>query len=167
MDKQLVKKKATKRPRSKQNLRLWLKLLSCTNLIERDIQTHLRDTDVTLPRFDFLAVLYRAGSELNMGSISRQLMVSNGNVTGIADRLEKQGLIRRWPWPNDRRHWYAALTEEGQRVFQELAQEHEQWVAEALQGLDDHEVEQLMGLLTKLKQSVEISHKRGNGHANA
>jgi len=166
MDK-MVKKKTAKRPRSKQNLRLWLKLLSCTNLIERDIQTHMRGTDVTLPRFDFMAVLYQAGSELNMGSISQQLMVSNGNVTGIADRLEKQGLIRRWPWANDRRHWYAALTEEGQRVFQELAQEHEQWVATALQGLDDDEVEQLMGLLTKLKHSVEKSYARGRDHADA
>ncbi|MDN5872830.1 MAG: MarR family transcriptional regulator [Sinobacteraceae bacterium] len=150
-----------KHSRTKENLRAWLRLLTCTNLIERDIQTYMRATEVTLPRFDFLAALYKADGELSMGEISRLLMVSRGNVTGLAERLEKQGLIHRWQWPDDRRHWYVALTEKGRTIFRQLSVEHEGWVSTAFEGLDDVELEQLMTLLAKLKVSASSSHARG------
>jgi len=169
MDNQLAKEKEVdeSQQRGKESLRLWLRLLRCTNLVERDIQTRMRNTEVTLPRFDFLAILYQADCALNMGDISHRLMVSNGNVSGLAERLVKQGLIDRWQWPDDRRHWYAALTEKGRRLFEEVAREHEQWVTTMLQGLDDGEIEQLSALLTRLRRSINSQHDRGSEDADA
>jgi len=81
---------------SKQRLRLWLKMLGCTNLVEREVRTRLRrQFNVTLPRFDLMAALERHPGGLTMGALSKHLMVSNGNVTGVVDRLVKDGLVRR------------------------------------------------------------------------
>lgn len=167
MENQLAEEKNETQHRSKESLRLWLRLLRCTNLVERDIQTRMRETDVTLPRFDFLAILYQAGCALNMGDISHRLMVSNGNVSGLAERLSKQGLIERWQWPDDRRHWYAALTKKGHQLFEEVAHEHELWIAALMQELDDNEIEQLGALLTRLRQSISALSDRGGDDADA
>lgn len=145
-------------PRSKQDLRLWLRLLACTNLVERDVRLRLRlHFDVTLPRFDFLAVLYRADGSLTMGDVSRHLMVSNGNVTGVAERLERQGLIRRRPWAQDRRTWHVVLTDVGRGAFERMAMEHEDWIASLFGGLSDEESARLLTLLGKLKHGLETA----------
>lgn len=152
-------------PESKQRLRLWLRLLACANLIERDLRARFREQfKTTLPRFDMLAKLERAGDGITMGELSRRLMVSNGNVTGLADRLERQGLIRRWPSPRDSRVSHVALTEEGRRVFSEMAAEHEQWIGEAFDCLSAEESETFLALLTRLKQRIEASsgHEEGD-----
>jgi DNA-binding MarR family transcriptional regulator len=140
-------------PRSKQNLRLWLKLLSYTTIVKRGIATLLKKRcGTTLPRFDFMAELYRSDEVLTMGDISHLLMVSNGNVTGLAAQLERDGLIRRWQLPNDRRTYNVALTDKGRQVFEAAAHDHEQWMSDYMTALDDDEVETLIHLLDKLKQ---------------
>jgi len=142
--------------RSKQDLRLWLRMLACTTLIERDVRSLLRRSfDVTLPRFDFLAVLYRADGNLTMSELSHRLMVSNGNVTGLAERLESEGLISRTPWPRDRRTVHVAISSKGRKEFERIAVMHEQWVAEMFSGLDDEEVDDLWRLLGRLKDTLE------------
>lgn len=151
---------ATQRPqandRSKQDLRLWLRMLACTTLIERDVRSLLRrNFDVTLPRFDFLAVLYGSDDSLTMGQLSHRLMVSNGNVTGLAERLEAEGLISRTPWPRDRRTLHVTITRKGRSEFERMAVMHEQWVAEMLSGLEDHEIDDLWRLLGRLKATLE------------
>lgn len=142
--------------RSKQDLRLWLRMLACTTLIERDVRGLLRRSfGVTLPRFDFLAVLYRADDSLTMGELSHRLMVSNGNVTGLAERLESEGLISRTPWPRDRRTLHVTITGKGQSEFERMAVMHEQWVAEMFAGLEDEEIDDLWRLLGRLKDTLE------------
>lgn len=144
--------------RSKQDLRLWLRMLVCTNLIERDVRERLRsDFGATLPRFDFLAVLYQTADSLTMGELSHRLMVSNGNITGLAERLESEGLISRTPWPRDRRTLHVALTDKGRQAFERMAVAHEQWVAEIFSGLSDGEVDDLWGLLGTLKHALEAA----------
>lgn len=139
----------------KAELRLWLRMLTCTTLIETEIRSRLRSKfDVTLPRFDLMAQLERSPDGLTMGELSRRMMVSAGNVTGLADRLAKEGLVQRTPHPNDRRTQIVRLTPDGHRSFAVMAEAHEGWVAELLSDLDSDAVSDLMELLARTKGSV-------------
>ncbi len=140
---------------SKEVLRLWLRALTLTNMIEQRVRTRLRkEYDVTLPRFDVMAALYNLPEGVSMGDISRWLMVSNGNVTGIVERLEREGLVHRQPRPEDRRSQLVRLTDTGRAAFESMAGDHEKWIASMLSGLSEEDVEQLYYLLGKAKQSV-------------
>jgi DNA-binding MarR family transcriptional regulator len=144
---------------TKELLRLWLRALTFTNMVEQRVRTRLRvEFDVTLPRFDVMAALYDAPEEgLSMGEVSRRLRVSNGNVTGIVERLKIEGLIQRRTKPDDRRSQLVRLTDSGRTTFEEMAEAHEGWVASMLSGLSEEEVEQLKYLLSKGKRSVSTS----------
>lgn len=144
---------------TKELLRLWLRALTFTNMVEQRVRTRLRvEFDVTLPRFDVMAALYDAPEEgLSMGEVSRRLKVSNGNVTGIVERLKIEGLIQRRTKPDDRRSQLVRLTDPGRTTFEEMAEAHEGWVASMLSGLSEEEVEQLKYLLGKGKRSVSTS----------
>jgi len=136
-------------------LRLWLRLLTCTTLIEGEVRRRLRDAfDVTLPRFDLMAQLDKAPNGMTLGELSKRMMVSNGNVTGLAERLVEQGLLDRRASPNDRRAQIVSLAAEGRRAFRTMARTHEDWIAEIFAGLDADETEMLMNLLAKTKASA-------------
>jgi DNA-binding MarR family transcriptional regulator len=140
---------------TKDTLRLWLRALSFTSMVEQRIRSLLHaDFDVTLPRFDVMAALYDAPAGLSMGEVSRRLMVSNGNVTGIVERLEREGLVWRRINPDDRRSQLVRLTDSGRTTFEEMAEAHEGWISSMLSGLSEEEVEQLKYLIGKAKQSV-------------
>jgi DNA-binding MarR family transcriptional regulator len=142
-------------------LRLWLRLLTCTLMIENEVRSRLREAfDVTLPRFDLMAQLDKAPDGLTMGELSRRLMVSNGNVTGITDRLVSEGLVAREPSPTDRRTAFVRLTPEGRRAFRAMAHRHEAWIADFFDGMTADEIRELMRLLGKAKQSVRESMGR-------
>jgi len=140
-------------------LKLWLRLLSTTTQVEDEIRRRLRlRFGISLPRFDYLAQLYRAPEGLKMKDLSRQLMVTGGNVTGLTDELEREGLVQRESSPTDRRSWIVRLTEPGRSGFEAMAAEHEQWILELFAGLEPKAVQQLhaqLGLLrvhlTRLK----------------
>ena len=136
-------------------LRLWLRLLTCSTLIEGEIRSRLRDAfDVTLPRFDVMAQLDKGPSGMTLGELSRRMMVSNGNVTGLAERLVAQGLLERRASPNDRRAQLVSLTAEGRRAFRAMARTHESWIAEIFADLSPNDIEALMRLLAKAKASA-------------
>jgi DNA-binding MarR family transcriptional regulator len=147
--------RAHERPRDhKAELRLWLRLLTCTTLIEAEIRRRLRERfDTTLPRFDFLAQLDKADG-LTLGEVSRRMMVSNGNVTGLAERLAAEGLIERRAAPNDRRVQHVSLTPAGRRLFAGMAAAHEDWIAELFADLAPDDIASLMSLLAKAKASA-------------
>src|SRR6266851_5657227 len=112
-------------------LRLWLRLFTCTTLIEGEVRRRLRQSfDVTLPRFDLMAQLDRVRGPMTLGELSSRMMVSNGNVTGLVERLVADGLVARRPSPSDRRVQLVSLTPEGRRAFRALARAHENWIAE-------------------------------------
>ena len=136
-------------------IRAWLRLLTCTNLIERRIRRNLRTSfDITLPRFDLLAQLHRAPAGLTMGALSRRLMVSNGNVTGLIERLVDEGLVERRATPADRRTQLVRLTAAGNQTLVDMLPAHHHWVAEMFAGLDRDEMTTLLDLLGRLKQSL-------------
>ena len=126
------------------------------------MRRRLRDSfDVTLPRFDLMAQLYRAPKAMTLGELSQRMMVSNGNVTGLVDRLVEQGLISRRPSPNDRRAQLVSLTAEGRRFFRAMARANGDWIADLLSDLSSEEIETLMRLLAKTKASARKAI--GNG----
>jgi DNA-binding MarR family transcriptional regulator len=139
-------------------LRIWLRLLTCTQLIERRVRSGLREEfGTTLPRFDLMAQLERHAGGLKMNELSRMLMVTGGNITAIVDQLEKEGLVERLDEPDDRRAFRIRLTRAGDKTFAEMARAHEQWVVELLEGLSRREHDELLKLLAKLKQhAVEV-----------
>ncbi|MEW5862449.1 MAG: MarR family transcriptional regulator [Pseudomonadota bacterium] len=140
-------------------LRLWLRLLTCTQLVERRVRSRLRERfGTTLPRFDLMAQLERHPEGLKMNALSRLLMVTGGNVTAIVDQLAKEGLVERLPEPADRRAARVRLTPAGARAFAEMAREHERWIVELFAGLTRREHETLYALLAKLKQYMLTRH---------
>jgi DNA-binding MarR family transcriptional regulator len=146
----------------KLELRVWLRLLTCANLIEGRVRAGLRETfSITLPRFDLLAQLDRASDGLTMGELSDRLMVSNGNITGLVDRLVAEGLIARAPSPDDRRRSRVKLTQAGKRAFDAMTPVHERWIDELLAGLTRAEMAELLALLAKLKRSVQAAENVG------
>ena len=140
-------------------LRIWLRLLTCTQLIERQVRSRLRSQfDTTLPRFDLMAQLERHREGLKMNELSRLLMVTGGNVTAIVDQLEKEGLVERLDEPADRRAFRIRLTKSGERTFIEMARAHEEWVVELLAGLSRRDQDELLRLLARVKvNAVEAS----------
>ncbi len=138
-----------------QALRLWLRLLACTGKIEAEIRTRLRDGfGTTLPRFDLMAQLERNPRGLRMTELSKRLMVTGGNVTGITDQLVEEGLVKREPDPDDRRAFVVRLTPAGRRTFDRMAKEHEAWIVELFAGLSEAEMARMYGLLARLKGHV-------------
>jgi DNA-binding MarR family transcriptional regulator len=141
---------------SKARLRLWLRVLKVQRILERELRERLRvEFDTTLPRFDVLAALHRDGAGLTMGELSSVLRVSNGNVTGIVDRLVGDGLVVRVPVEGDRRAMVVRLTAKGAAHFAELAKAHEAWVSELLSTVDRDEAETLTSALAAIGRDLD------------
>lgn len=138
-----------------QALRLWLRLLSCTVRLENDVRIKLRqDFDTTLSRFDFMAQLERYPDGLRMNELSKRLMVTGGNVTGLTDQLEREGLVVRRLDTEDRRAIIVKLRDHGLQRFRQMAARHEQWIVELLSGLNQEEKQTMLRLLKKLKPQL-------------
>ena len=141
-------------------LRTWLRLLACTNLVEREVRGRLRDRfDTTLPRFDVLAQLDAAAREskadLTMSDLSRRLMVTNGNLTSLIGRLVREGLVKRETLPSDRRTQIVRLTAAGKRTLDAMTPEHQRWIDSLFAELSPADRTRLYELLGKLRTSVQ------------
>ncbi|HQR04761.1 MAG: MarR family transcriptional regulator [Proteobacteria bacterium] len=136
-------------------LRLWLRVLACTNLIEAQVRSRLRvQFDITLPRFDLMAQLERVPQGLKMGELSKRMMVTGGNVTGITDQLVAEGLVVREDNPADRRAYIVKLTPEGRKSFKKMAEAHEKWILELFSGISVEQKKQLYSLMAALKSHL-------------
>lgn len=133
-------------------LKLWLRMLACTTQIEDEIRRRLRTRfDTSLARFDYMAQLYRMPDGLRMKDLTRFLMVTGANVTGLTDELEGDGLVERSSSPTDRRSWIVNLTPKGRTNFESMAAEHEGWILELFSCLDPKTVSQLYTQLGALR----------------
>jgi DNA-binding MarR family transcriptional regulator len=136
-------------------LRLWLRLLTCTTMIEGEVRSRLRERfDVTLPRFDLMAQLDKAPDGMTLSDVSKRMMVSNGNITGLVERLVQSGHVDRRTSEVDRRVQVIRLTKSGRAEFRKMAAEHEIWIADMFSDLGEKDVRELMRLLGKTKLSV-------------
>ena len=133
-------------------LRLWLRLLTCTQIVEKQVRGMLRERfDTTLPRFDLMAQLERSPNGLKMNELSRRMMVTGGNVTGITDQLVTEGLVERIDVEGDRRAYRVRLTPKGRKSFNDMARQHEDWIVEAFSALSEKDMATLHKLLGKVK----------------
>ncbi len=149
-------------------LRLWLRLLTCTNMIEGQIRSRLRaEYDVTLPRFDLMAQLYRASDGMMMSEVSKRMMVSSGNVTLIVEHLLASGDVERQTSAQDRRAQLIRLTESGRANFRQMAAAHEIWIANMFDGLTQKDIGNLMKLLAKAKASLQADLSQHGSSSDA
>ena len=140
----------------KDRLRLWVRLLRASRTIESELRERLRqEFNTTLPRFDVMAALYRAPEGMLMSDLSRFLLVSNGNVTGIVDRLVSEGLVARARRNGDRRTSMVRLTEEGSKAFGIIAAAHETWIGELLGTVSEDDARRLSGMLKSFRSNWE------------
>ena len=143
-------------PDSKGRLRLWIRLLRASRLIEGVTRERLKKQfGATLPRFDVMAALYRKPDGMLMSEISRFLMVSNGNVTGIVDRLVADGFVARAQRNGDRRTSFVSLTRKGRAAFAQMAAAHESWIDELLSSISARDAEQLSAKLKSFRSDWE------------
>lgn len=137
-------------------LRLWLRLFATANTVESELSRRLRaEFGMTLPRFDLMAQLAKSADALALGELSRRLMVTNGNVTGLVDRLVDDGLVERRVSEEDRRSATVRLTDEGRALFDRMACAHRNWIAELFGGIDPTSRARLSQLLRQARASVE------------
>jgi DNA-binding MarR family transcriptional regulator len=142
-------------------IRLWLRMLATNRLLETRTRRLLQERyATTLPRFDLMAQLERAPRGLKMGELSKRMMVTGGNVTGITDLLEEVGQVERVADPADRRAWLVRLTPAGRRAFAAMAEEHERWVVESFAELSGREMSTMAALLARLKTHVRSLEER-------
>jgi len=140
-----------------QSLRLWLRMLSCTTRIENEIRSRLRTTfGITLPRFDLMAQLERHPDGLRMGELSKRMMVTGGNITGITDQLEREALVVRVQDVKDRRASAVRLTEAGRAAFAEMAAVHERWIEEMLADVPVEDKAAMIALLSTMKRKLRV-----------
>ena len=143
-------------------LRLWLRMLTCSTLVETEIRRRLREQfDSTLPRFDLMAQLERAPDGMVLGEVSKRMMVSPGNISVLVERLVESGYISRTTSPADRRVQIIALTPSGRAEFEKMAAAHAEWIADFFGGLGADDVPVLLDELAKLKRSIVASLGRG------
>ncbi|NYT66623.1 MarR family transcriptional regulator [Alcaligenaceae bacterium] len=139
-------------PEDHLSLRLWLRILTCTNLVENEIRSRLRtDFSTTLPRFDLMAQLLHSPNGMKMSDLSRHMMVTNGNITGITDQLEKEGMVERVKVANDRRSSLICLTMKGKRHVKKMAAQHETWIQTFFGDLSEKSRKDLFHALGELK----------------
>lgn len=144
-------------------LRIWLRLLTCSNLLDTEVRTRLKQTaGTTLPRFDILAQLERHKGPMSMGELSKRLMVTNGNVTGLVERLASEGMVERAPAPDDRRIQMVSLTSRGKENFANMAANHRVWIRAMMEQLTANELNSLYDLLARLKESILTAEQKNN-----
>jgi DNA-binding MarR family transcriptional regulator len=156
-----TKPRGAAQPAGKQRLRLWLRLLRATRAIEAELRERLRvQFSLTLPQFDVLAALARKEQGITMTELSRMLIVSNGNVTGIVDRLVADKLVARKPSPDDRRSFLVRLTPKGEAQFETVARAHQQWIDKMLSDFDGAEAETIIQHLDGLGSRIRNGGSR-------
>lgn len=142
-------------------LRLWLNLLGTSQVVKSVIRHRLHEQfDTSLARFDFLAQLHRSPEGLRMQEISARLMVTGGNVTGLTDSLEQEGLVKRSADPDDRRAFRVAMTAAGRKRFAAMAKAHEQWIIAVFGVVSKREIRQLHELLSRIKHAAQREDRR-------
>lgn len=150
-----VDRESASRQEDKLELKVWLRFLSVFKIVESKLRTRLRSNfDISIPRFDVLAILHAHDGPMTMGELSSGLMVTTGNVTGIIDTLTGEGLVSKSTNPADRRSQMIEITPAGRKLFGRIAPALARWFEEAMSDMTTAEVKELQKLLGKFKISA-------------
>lgn len=138
---------------ARQRLRLWLQMLKAVRYVEGTLRERLRSGyDTTLPRFDVLAALHARQEGMKMSELSQHLVVSNGNVTGVVDRLVSEGLAERENMPTDRRAFLVRITDKGRKLMDEMAAEHMRWIDEMFEDVSEADAARGISIMLDIRQ---------------
>jgi len=139
---------------ARQRLRLWLQMLKATRHVEAALRERLRaGYDTTLPRFDVLAALHAHPEGMKMSELSQHLVVSNGNVTGVVNRLVADGLVERQTIPSDRRAFLVRITAQGRTLMDDMVEQHLGWIDEMLSQVPEADAARGISIM------LDIRHK--------
>lgn len=145
-------------------LGLWLRLLSCTNIISRDLRRNLKEEfSTTLPRFDLMAQVAREPTGPSLGELSRRLLVSKGNITDLVMRLEKDKLVERRRNTEDGRVQHVYLTPEGEALLAKMLAAHNRWLEEITAHFEPDEKAALYESLGLLKTALRRAEAARSG----
>lgn len=137
------------------DLRLWLRMMALQKMIVNELRRRLRaSSGMSLSRFDFMSQLDSTKVGMRMGELSDRLMVTTGNITGLADELEADGLIERLADPSSRRASLVRQTPKGRKQFRAAAKAHEAWIAEFFSVLSKKDKKILLELIGSQKAFV-------------
>ena len=143
--------------RQRESLKLWIELLRYSSKLEQIIDDKLRQNyGQNISRFDVLSQLVReTESGLTVGELAGRLIASKGNITGLLDRMGKDGLIRKQAKTDDRRSYLVHITEKGQSLFDEMAENNALWVEQALKSIDIDHMQEFTQFLNKARNSLD------------
>lgn len=140
---------------ARQRLRMWLQMLKATRQVEGALRERLRARyDTTLPRFDVLSALHAHPEGMKMSELSQYLVVSNGNVTGVVDRLVLDGHAERTTVEADRRAFLVRITQKGHDLMDEMAAEHLRWIDELLADVSEADIARAISIM------LDIRHRK-------
>ena len=138
-------------------LRLWLRMINCSMKMESLLSQRLRkEFKISMARFDVMSRLERFPEGLTMSELSRRLIVSNGAITGLVDKLVQGDMVTRQEDPRDRRSTIVRLTRKGRDGFLRMARRHEEWVVSILGELSVAAQSELMQNLTLLQRNLDL-----------
>ncbi|QPM90904.1 MarR family winged helix-turn-helix transcriptional regulator [Pseudooceanicola algae] len=138
---------------ARHRLRLWLQMLKATRCVEGQLRERLRSGyETTLPRFDVLAALHAAPEGMKMSELSQHLVVSNGNVTGVVDRLVAEGLVERQNLASDRRAFLVRITEKGRALMDEMTAEHLTWIDEMFRDVSEADAARGISIMLDIRR---------------
>jgi len=132
----------------------WVRLLKAHGLVLRELRRRIPE-QLTLPQFDVVVQLHRRPEGMTSRELTRELLVTPGNVTGLVDRLSRMGLVQRRPVPGDRRAVRMVLTPRGRRVARRAIPRHRRDVEALLSSLSPSDLARLRLLLGRLSRSLE------------
>ncbi len=143
--------------RQKESLKLWIELLRYSNKLEQLIDDKIRQNyGQNISRFDVLSQLDRENHHgLAVGELASRLIASKGNITGLLDRMQKDGLIEKEAKQDDRRSYIVRSSEKGQELFAEMAEKNARWVEEALTSIDIDHMKEFAKFLSEARTSLD------------
>jgi DNA-binding MarR family transcriptional regulator len=147
--------------------RLFFRLYQSANLLHKSGTRALEKTGITTQQWAVIGALARPGCEagVSVGDLTRFLLVSRQNLTGVLSRMEREGVIERMVSPLDSRSRLIRLSAEGQQLWRgEMSRLIAAYYEAALEGFSTtdkiHAIHYLDKLLTNMKR---IDSKNGGG----
>ena len=113
--------------------------------------THARSLGYTSAQFDVIATLGNTDG-LTFKELGEKTLITKGTLTGVVDRLEVRGIVRRVGSPSDARSTIVQLTAKGGREFERVFHAHVAYLKRGFQMLDAAELDRLDHLLGRLRE---------------
>lgn len=134
-------------------------LAQCFHAFEQISNAHIRTLDLTPPQFDIIATLGNTPG-MSFKELGEKTLITKGTLTGIIDRLETKGLVRRTLKLEDRRSMIVQLTDKGEAEFDRIFAPHVRHCKQAFLDYGEADFTALERELAKLKTHLEAAAPR-------